>query len=139
LLVFILVAQGTEIKFMNNCGHQVQVMQIEKGLAEEQQTILEPGSFDMATFDKKELAFKASGSDSVAEFKFNQWGSEDLYDLRVGAGSMTPMMLQTNRNGGHTIDCRDNLCPEAYHNILEGFKTFGAPTGGMFTLIFCPP
>ena len=84
------------------------------------------------------MNFKSGwGGQTLAEFSFNSWNGMDFYDLSVIVGYDVAMRISPS-NGGPTVTCTYRGCPDAYQYPSDDTKTHGTPTGGSFTVTFCP-
>ncbi|KAI6204517.1 hypothetical protein M3Y94_00683600 [Aphelenchoides besseyi] len=130
---------GTGVVVRNRCSYAIQVTVTDQQGGPNPFCFLQPNQACGTNYDTKlGLNFRNgySAQSTEAEITINGGDGNDYYDISVIDGFNTPMKIE--KTNGATIVCKDPNCPGAYHHPGEDWNTHGAPTGGQFTITFCP-
>lgn len=137
LTIFYFVT-ASNVKFVNRCGHTINVIRTANGQAPVQECTLNRGASCQRSYNGNAMNFKHGwGGLTLAEFSFNNWGGLDFYDLSVIVGYDQSMRISAS-TGGPTVTCTYKGCPDAYQFWNDDKKTRSTRTGGTFTVTFCP-
>uniref|UniRef100_A0AC34GMW2 Thaumatin-like protein n=1 Tax=Panagrolaimus sp. ES5 TaxID=591445 RepID=A0AC34GMW2_9BILA len=143
LLIVVLCAtitaiDATNVNFNNRCGYAINVIRTANGQAPVSECNLGRGASCSRSYSSNGMNFKNGfNGKTLAEFSFNSWNNMDFYDLSVVDGYDIPMQI-TSSNGGQTVTCQRDNCPDAYLFPSDDTKTKGTRTGGTFNVNFCP-
>ncbi|TKR89804.1 hypothetical protein L596_013851 [Steinernema carpocapsae] len=138
LTVLLSLVAASNVKFVNRCGYNVNVIRTANNQAPASEGNLGPGQSFTRSYSSNGMNFKNGWNGlTLAEFSWNSWNGLDFYDLSVIVGYDIAMQIRPS-TGGPTVTCTYKQCPDAYQYPSDDTKTHGTRTGGSFTLTFCP-
>uniref|UniRef100_A0A914PQE4 Thaumatin-like protein n=1 Tax=Panagrolaimus davidi TaxID=227884 RepID=A0A914PQE4_9BILA len=133
-----MVLEASTVNFHNRCNFAVNVVRTANGQNPVSECNLGSGASCSKNYDSNGMNFKNGMNGlTLAEFSFNSWNGMDFYDLSVIVGYDVPMQIIPG-TGGPMVTCTSQKCPDAYLFPSDDTKTHGTPTGGTFTVNFCP-